>query len=153
MNENAKETARFALNYLDNFEKGYGMGAGAANQQFGYDFATECVNQITTKINNNPAFTVEQINNEFGKLLKVIKNLNDSEFSFGLDLFRNTLKKHVEPTVPAVKEFFSQKNIKEQEQMHNFYFYKSEMDYRANGNRYDMASKILQQEESKKIKM
>ena len=149
MNKNAKETAQSALNYLDNFEKGYGIGAGASNLQFGYDFATECVNQITTKINNNPTFTVAQINNEFNKLLKVTQKLNDSEFAFGIDLFKNTLKKHLEITVPTVTDFLSEKNLKEQINT----FYNIEMGNIGGRNRYDITIKMVEQEEPKKPKM
>lgn len=149
MSQNAKQTAQAALSYLDSFEVGYGSGASPSNVQFGNDFATECVNQITLKINNNPGFTVEQINNEFSKLLKVTQKLNDSEFAFGVFLFKTTLKNHLELKVPAVKEFFSEKNIKEQVNG----FYNIEMGNIGGRSRYDITSEILKEGTSKKLKM
>lgn len=149
MSQNAKQTAQAALSYLDSFEVGYGSGASPSNVKFGNDFATECVNQITMKISNHPEFTVEQINNEFSKLLKVTQKLNDSEFAFGVFLFKSTLKDCLQENIPAVKEFFSEKNIKEQVNS----FYNIEMANLGGRSRYDITSEILQEANSRKLKM
>lgn len=108
----AKNAARAAITYINSMEEGYGYGSSADNLLFGKHFAGECVNQIINKLNDMPQAKLEDLNNEFTKLLKVTSGLNDSEFAYGVDLFKNALKQ-LEEKIPAVTEFFVKENITE----------------------------------------
>lgn len=108
----AKNVARSAMDYLDGLEKEYGHGMSADNLSFGKIFTTECVNQIMNKLSDMPQFTIHDLNSEFKKLLKATSSLNNSEFAYGIDLFKETLQKHFKEKNPAVEEFFTNDNIK-----------------------------------------
>lgn len=112
MNIKAKQAAQSAMDYMNSMDTEYGQGASADNMNFGYSFATECVNQIMNKINDMPVVTWADFNNEFKKLIKVTSSLNSSEFAFGIDLFKTTLERDVGKNFPDINMLFSESNIK-----------------------------------------
>lgn len=105
----AKEMAHSALMYLD-FDNLYEGGRTIESLQFGYEFATECVTQISNKIDTLNNVTIHTLDNEFKKLLKVTNDLNDSEFAFAIVEFKSALTTKSDKHL-AIEKFLSAEHL------------------------------------------
>jgi hypothetical protein len=82
------------------FDKNYNKGLTPDNVHFGYQFAHTCANMLTMK-------SEAEIRQKTPALLKVLSRLNDSEFAFGLDCFKNRMNMY-NPYFSQDRKFFDQ---------------------------------------------
>ena len=68
----------------DAFEQNYSKGASADNVYFGYQFGKTCADMLTMK-------SLNEIKDKTPALLKILSKLNDSEFEFSLECFKNRM--------------------------------------------------------------
>jgi hypothetical protein len=85
---------------LNEFDKNYNNGLTPDNIHFGYTFAKTCADMLTMK-------SQAEIREKTPELLKALSRLNDSEFAFGLDCFKNRMNIH-NPYFSQDKKFFDQ---------------------------------------------